>query len=217
MNIPVVDPSTAMTVKSLQGLQNPYPYLFSFRQRHGMVAPVPPAILDFQQPITSSYFTERPQMIWVGFQRNNTVDQTFNHALYSHENVESAYITINNAKFPSNEIKANWTENDNGFFYEMQKHMRSNYLQHPATYTEGNMLTPANFKDLFAIYCFDVSKQDFTLGGNNVICNLHVHFKVATEAHLRVYITWVSDRTLELFTDGKPLIIRKQIDSYTKS
>ncbi len=96
LNIPVVNPSTAMTVKSLQGLQDPYPYLFSFRERHGMFAPVPTNILDFQQPITSSYFTERPQMIWVGFQRNNTTDQSFNHALYSHENVESAYITMNN-------------------------------------------------------------------------------------------------------------------------
>ena len=217
LNIPVVDPSTAMTVKSLQGLQDPYPYLFSFRERHGMFAPVPTNILDFQQPITSSYFTERPQMIWVGFQRNNTTDQSFNHALYSHEDVESAYITMNNAKFPTNEIKANWAENDNGFFYEMQKDMRSNYLQHAATYTEGNMLTPANFKDLFTIYCFDVSKQDFTLGGNNVTCNLHVRFKTVTKANLRVYIAWVSDRTLELFTDGKPLIIRKQIDSYRDS
>ena len=217
LNIPVVDPSTAMTVKSLQGLQDPYPYLFSFRERHGMFAPVPTNILDFQQPITSSYFTERPQMIWVGFQRNNTTDQSFNHALYSHDNVESAYITMNNAIFPTNEIKANWAENDNGFFYEMQKDMRSNYLQHAATYTEGNMLTPANFKDLFTIYCFDVSKQDFTLGGNNVTCNLHVRFKTATQANLRVYIAWVSDRTLELFTDGKPLIIRKQIDSYRDS
>ena len=90
-------------------------------------------------------------------------------------------------------------------------------MQHAATYTEGNMLTPAKFKDLFTIYCFDVSKQDFTLGGNNVTYNLHVRFKTATQANLRVYIAWVSDRTLELFTDGKPLIIRKQIDSYRDS
>ena len=217
MNVPVVEPSTAMAVKSLQSLQDPYPYLFSFRQRHGMFAPVPPNIFDFQQPITSDYFTERPQMIWVGFQRNNTTNQTFNHALYSHENVESAYITMNNAQFPTNIIKANWGENDNGFFYEMQKHMRSNYLQHPSTYTEGNMLTPANFKNLFTIFCFDVSKQEFTLGGNNVTCNLHVHFKTATQANLRVYIAWASDRTLELYTDGRPLVIRKQVDSYRES
>ena len=48
LNVPVVEPSTAMAVKSLQSLQDPYPYLFLFRQSHGMFAPVPPNILDFQ-------------------------------------------------------------------------------------------------------------------------------------------------------------------------
>ena len=93
-------------------------------------------------------------------------------------------------------------------------HVRANYLQHASTYTEGNMLTPANFKDLFTIYCFDVSKQDMTLGSNSVTCDLHIHFKDQTPANLRVYIAWFNDRTLEMFADGKPINIRKDIDSY---
>ena len=99
--MPVVDPSTAITAKSLKGLQDPHSYFFSFRQRHGMFAPVLTNIIDFQQPISYSYFTERPQIIWVVFQRKNTTYQIFNHALYNHENVESAYIIINHAKFHS--------------------------------------------------------------------------------------------------------------------
>jgi len=216
LNVPVVEPSTAMALESLKGLKDPYPYFFSFRQRHGMFAPVPANIHDFQQPITSDFFTERPQMIWIGFQHSVTTDQKFNHALYTNEDVETAYIKMNNVQFPATQIKANWSENDNGFFYEMQQHTRANYLQHPSTYTEGNMLDPATFRDLYTIYCFDVSKQEFTLGGNNITCDLHVQFKAQTVANLRVYIAWFSDRTLELFTDGKPLVIRKQIDNYTK-
>ena len=214
LNIPIVEPSTALEVKYLSSLQDPEPYLYSFRERHGMFAPVPTNIVDFHQPITSSFFTERPQMIWVGLQRTNAVDQTFNHALYKNENVESAYIQMNNSQFPSTLFKADWGENDNGFFYEMQQHVRANYLQHSATYTEGNMLTPANFKDLYTIYCFDVSKQDMTLGSNNVTCDLHIHFKEATAANLHIYIAWFNDRTLEMFPDGKPVNIRKDIGSY---
>ena len=123
-----------------------------------MFAQVPHGITDFQQPITSTYFTERPLMVWVGFQKANVTDQKANHALYSNENVESAYVQINNTQFPPMCIKANWTKNDNGFFYEMQKHMRENYLQLSSTYAEGNMLSPANFKDLYTIYCFDSGK-----------------------------------------------------------
>lgn len=214
LNIPVVEPSTVVMLEYLKGMKDPEPFLYSFRERHGMFAPVPTNILDFQQPITSNYFTERPQMIWVGFQTCNVTDQTYNHAMYKHANVESAYIQMNNSQIPPVLMKANWTENDSGFFYEMQKHVRANYLQYPARYAEGNMLSPANFRDLYTIYCFDVSKQEMTLGSNNVTCDLHVHFKTPTVAHLRVYIAWFSDRTLEMFTDGSPINIRKQIDNY---
>ena len=215
LNVPIVEPSTAVALEYIKGLTSSTPFLYSFRERHGMFAPVPTAILNFQQPITSTYFTERPLMVWVGFQVSNVVDQTANHALYSNENVESAYIQMNNTQFPPVSIAANWDENDNGFFYEMQKHVRENYLQLNDTYVEGNMLTPVNFKDLYTIYCFDVSKQEMTLGSNNVTCDLHVRFKAATKDHLRVYIVWFNDRTLEMFTDGSPLNIRSQIDNYT--
>ena len=153
-----------------------------------MFAPVPEKINDFQQPITSSYFTERPQMIWVGFQTVDAVDQTANYALYKHANVESMYIQMNNTQFPPNIIKADWGENNSGFFYEAQKHLRANYLQYPARYTEGNMLDPIKFRDLYTIYCFDVSKQEMTLGSNNITCSLHVFFKSQTGDNLRVYI-----------------------------
>ncbi len=214
LDIPIVEPSTVIALEYIKGLKDPEPFLYSFRQRHGMFAPVPANIHDLQQPVTSNYFTERPQMIWVGFQTCNVVNQTYNHATYLNANVETAYIQMNNSQFPPLLVKADWAENDSGFFYEMQKQMRANYLQYPARYTESNMLTPANFKSLYPIYCFDVSKQELTLGSNNVTCDLHVHFKEVTPAHLRVYIVWFSDRTLEMFTDGSPINIRKQVDNY---
>ena len=214
LDIPIVEPSTMMSLEFLKGIKDPEPYLYSFRQRHGMFAPVPEKINDFQQPITSSYFTERPQMIWVGFQTVDAVDQTANYALYKHANVESMYIQMNNTQFPPVLIKADWGENNSGFFYEMQQHMRANYLQYPARYTESNMLDPVKFRDLYTIYCFDVSKQEMTLGSNNITCSLHVYFKTETPANLRVYIAWFNDRTLELFTDGCPINVRKEIDNY---
>ena len=121
---------------------------------------------------------------------------------------------MNNSQFPPTKFIADWGENNNGFFYEMQQHVRANYLQHSASYSEGNMITPVNFKDLYTIYCFDVSKQDMTLGSNNITYDLHIHFKAATGDNLRVYIAWFNDRTLEMFSDGKPINIRKDIDNY---
>ena len=86
--------------------------------------------------------------------------------------------------------------------------MRANYLQYQARYSEGNMLSPVNFKDLYTFYCFDVSKQEMTLGSNNVTCDLHVHFKTVTPANLRVYIAWFSD-------DGSPINIKNRTDNFS--
>ena len=154
-------------------------------------------------------------MIWVAFQTvSTTVDQTANYALYPNTNVQSMHIRLNSTQVPATLIESNWAENDSGFFYEMQKHMRANYLQYPARYTEGNALTPPNFSTLYSIYCFDVSKQELTLGSNNVTCDLHVKFREVTPANLRVYIAWINDRTIEMFTDGSPIIIRREIENY---
>ena len=217
LNVPIVNPATNIKIEYLKGIDDPSSYLYSFRERHGMFAPVPAGIQDFQQPIASSFFTERPQMIWIGFQTSGTTDQTVNHALYLNANVESAYIMMNNTQFPLNKFKADWDENDNGFFYEMQSHMRANYLQTSSCYSDGNMLTPANFKSLYTIYCFDVSKHEMTVGSNTVTCDLHVRFKKVTEANLRVYIAWFNDRTLELHTDGKSIAIRREIENYVST
>ena len=116
-------------------------------------------------------------MIWVAFQMGATTDQKFNHALYSHTNVETMVIKMNNTQVPAKPIKTNWTENDNGFFFEMQEHMCANYLQYPDTYTEKNMLNPVNFKDLYPVYCFDVTKQEYKVGSKSVTSKLHIHFK----------------------------------------
>ena len=214
LNIPVIEPSNTMLLESLKGLKDPKPYLYSFRQRNGMFAPVPPNVSDYHLTFTTGNFSERPQMVFVAFQKDQTKDQLFNHALYSHQNVQNMYIRMNNHRYPSTLIEANWNENDNGFFYEMQQHCRANYLQYPARYTEGNMLSPANFRDLFTIYCFDVSKGDFTLGGNSIVSTLHVQFRAQTGNNLIVYVAWFNDRTIEFYTDGSPIHIKSQSDSY---
>ena len=217
LNIPIVDPSSSLKVELLNAMDTNTPYLYSFRERHGMYAPVSPGVRDFQQAITSTFFTERPQMIWMAFQTIGTEDQTANFGIYTHANVESAYIQMNNSQFPARTTKALWTQNDNGFFYEMQKHCRDNYLQQDSTFSEGNMLTPANFKSLYPIYCFDVSKQELTLGSNTITCDLHVTFRVAVPANMRVYIVWFNDRTVQLSPAGNPIIIRREMDNYVGS
>ena len=96
----------------------------------------------------------------------------------------------------------------------MQEHCRANYLQYPARFTEGNMLNPMNFKSLYCIYAFDVSNGDFALAGDSIVSFVHVRFRTKVKKDVVIHVTWISDRTCELYTDGKPLNIKTQADSY---
>ncbi len=55
LNIPIVEPSTTLALNYLSAMKDSESYHYSFRERHGMFAPVPQNIVDFHQPITSIF------------------------------------------------------------------------------------------------------------------------------------------------------------------
>ena len=215
LNAPIVDPSTVMTLHALKGLKDPKPYLFSFRRRSGMMVPISPKQHSFSIVLSTSSMVERPQVVFFGFQKDMDETQLKNPALFWHSNLETSTISVNNVSFPANPIPANWAENDYGFYYLMQMHARENYLQHPSTFSEGNMINPGNMKSLYPIFVIDISKQDFTIGAKTVTTKLNLRFKEETDDNLILHIAYYSERTLELFTNGERLNIKEHTDSYT--
>ena len=214
--VPVVEASNTVLIDELKSLKNPSPYLYSFRQRHGLFSPISKDIFDFQITFTSDAFAERPQMILVGLQRgaDQTKDGTYNHAIFTHEHVETMFIKLNNHQYPTNLVKSKFEEYDHGLFYQNQIDFRANYLQLPSRYTEGNHINPTLFNKICCIFAFDVSKGNWSLGGSSVVSSLHIHFAEKTKENLMAHIFWYSDRTLELYPDGKPLHIKRESDSY---
>ena len=92
--------------------------------------------------------------------------------------------------------------------------MGKNYLQISDAYTEGNMLNPQNFSDLYPIFVIDCSKQSFTIGAKSVTTKLNIRFREATKKDMTLHIAWYSDRTLDLATDGASLNIKENVDSF---
>jgi hypothetical protein len=208
LNIPVIEPSNVELLNNLKSLKDPTPYLYSFRQRKTMFAPIGKDLYDYQIVFTTDSYPERPQMVFVGFQKNQTNDQKYNHGIYTHEDVETMYVKMNNRVFPENLVKADFANNDTGFFYHAMLNARANYLQNPSRYGEGSHIDPASFLSLYAIYVFDCTKGEYQVAGQSIVSSLHIHFKKQTGDNLKVYIAWFNDRTLECFSDGKSINIK---------
>lgn len=214
LNIPIVEPSNVITVETLRGLSDPKTYLYSFRRRSGLSAPVPKDVFEHQMVLCTTTMIERPQYIWVGFQKDLKKDQKQNYGIYWHGDVQQMSVEVNNIQFPVNPVEANFEENDTGFFYTMQRQIRENYLQLPTTYTEGSVISPMNYGSLFPIFAFDVSKHNFSVGARSVTTKLNMRFRTQVPANVVVRVAWFSDRSLELSTDGSTLDIKQNVDSY---
>ena len=213
LNIPVITPSNAVNLKILQGIQHPKPYNFSFRCRNGLMAVVPKELSTYQLTITNDSFAERPQMIFVGFQTTNVKDQKWNYASYTHQDLETMVIRMNNCQIPSKPITAEFKENDNGFWFEQMLHLRANYLQFSGIYTENSFLNPDLFRSLYTVFCFDVSKQHDLVSSRTVSCELNATFRTEVQDNTHVYVAWYFDRTLELFTNGQAINIKSHTSS----
>ena len=213
IKVPIVKPSKPESLRLLKGISDGKPYIYSFRRRNAVMAPITKDVTDYQLVVCTELFAERPKMLFLVLQAcKDDNNQEFNHAAFSHHDVENAFVRVNNHQFPTVIQGAKFKQNDFGSFYLDLLHCRANYLMHPA---DGNcIITPPLFKTVYPVISFDLTKSDETIASKGVTVEIHLHFRTAAPADLRVYAVWWSDRTLEVYPDGKPLSIKRDTSTY---
>ena len=213
IKVPIVKPSKPESLRLLKGISDGKPYIYSFRRRNAVMAPITKDLTDYQLVVCTKLFAERPKMLFLVLQACADENaQTFNHAAFGNHDVENAFARVNNHQFPTVIQPAKFKENDFGSFYLDLLHCRANYLMHPG---DGNcIITPPLFKSVYPIISFDLTKSDETIASKGVTVEIHLHFRTAAPANLRVYAVWWSERTLEVYPDGKPLSIKRDTSTY---
>ena len=213
IRVPIVKPSKPESLRLLKGISEGKPYTYSFRRRNAVMAPITKELTDYQLVVCTELFAERPKMLFLVLQAcKDDNAQTFNHAAFENHDVESAFVRVNNHQFPTVIQGAKFKQNDFGSFYLDLLHCRANYLMHPA---DGNcIITPPLFKTVYPIISFDLTKSEETIASKGVTVEIHLHFRTPAPADLRVYAVWWSDRTLEMYPDGKPLSIKRDTSTY---
>ena len=201
LEIPVAKPTQIESLRILEDIAKKEHYLYSFRRRSAILAPVPKEIQDFQLTVCNESQQERPKFLFVVFQTQHGTDQTDNYSIYKHANVESIFTKLNNVQIPENIVQADMLENNYGRFFSDLIELRSNYP------FPTSAIDCCNFRELFPIYSFDLSKHEQQIASSSVVCEILVRFKEPTPEHLRCYAIWVSDRTLQCFVDGSPIKI----------
>ena len=152
---------------------------------------------------------ERPRYLILGFQ-TSTVSQEINHAIFSIDGeppkVTNCYVKIEQRRYPQEDYHLNFTADDYARAYAevadfKKAHMSIN------RYVANSNINPVDYKNLYPLFVFNLSKQDERLRSGVVDVNLNVQFSEAPDANaLKAYALILSDKVISMRGTGRETI-----------
>ena len=146
-----------------------------------------------------------PRFIIVGFQTDKNNQQDKNPAIFDHCRVRNIYVTLNAKRYPD-------TDYENEFL--IRKYSRIN--GDAATFRKKfyNMdelisnpgINPVNYKNLFPLFVFDVTKQSEKL--KTSVSDIHIKASFTgdnPQADTMAYAVIISDRLFHFVSDGSKI------------
>ena len=151
--------------------------------------------------------TERPRYIIIGLQTAKDDNQEHNAALFDHCNVSNMKVRINGQEYPPIDVNSNFSLNQSAGWYRRFMDFKQSFYGVEKT-VSSMCVDGKEYKDLFPLYVFDVSRQSEKLG-NSTVVDLAVTMttSAAVAAGTIAYSLVISDRKMEFKVDGKRSVV----------
>lgn len=175
------------------------PIGFLNRQCERYTIPVGTRNLDWKLNIAAG--SEKPRYIVLAFQKNVMNNQKKNMGLFSHLNVQNAYVQLNQERYPEHNLNIDFGKN----LYTQAVNMYIDYFKNVV----GNDGLPINlheYSTLYPLLVFDVSRQSERLKNSPVDIRIKANFASAvSDANTEAYAFILSDRVITLESDGNKM------------
>ena len=146
-----------------------------------------------------------PRFIIVGFQTNKNNNQQTNPALFNHCRVRNIYVTLNAKRYPDTDYDNDFTKNQYSRIYGDASLFRKKFFNMDELVSNSG-IEPINFKDLFPLYVFDVTKQSEKL--KTSVSDIHVKAffnNPGVAVDTMAYAVIISDRLFHFVSDGSKI------------
>ena len=110
---------------------------------------------------------EKPRFIIVGFQTEKDGDQKKNPCIFDHCNIKKIYVKLNKDPYPVEEYNIDFPNQRFSREYRATAMFNERYYGMNELVSQGS-LTPTDFRDLYPLFVFDVSKQSEKLKSSTV-------------------------------------------------
>ena len=149
---------------------------------------------------------EVPCFIIVGFQTNKSGDQEANPSIFNQVNVSNAYVMLNSIRYPTADYNISFLAKKFSRVYGDAAEFRSKFFNMDELISNPN-INPSDYKDLYPLFLFDVSKQSEKLKYSTTDIQIEMHFSANVPANTHAYVVIISDRLINFQSDGNEFSI----------
>ena len=150
---------------------------------------------------------EKPRWVILGFQTGKDGNQEQNPSIFDHCNLTNAYVMLNSTRYPAVDYQLNFAQQKYIRMYKEAADFRKNYFGMDELISNSN-INPVDYKTLFPLYVFDVSKQSERLILFSITdINIKAQFSANVPANTQAFALVISDRILKFQSDGKKMAV----------
>ena len=137
---------------------------------------------------------EVPSYIIVGFQTNKSGNQKAN-TLFDNVNVSNIYVMLNSIRYPTTDYNISFLAQKFRRVYGDVVDFKTKFFNIDELLSNQN-ITPADYRNLYPLFLFDVSKQSEKLKYSSTDIQIKMHFNANVPANTIAYAVIISDRLI---------------------
>ena len=151
-----------------------------------------------------------PRFIIVGFQSDKNNNQEQNPAIFDHLYVRNIYVTLNAKRYPDTDYDNDFNKNQYSRIYGDASSFRKKFFNMDELVSNSG-INPLDYKNLFPLYVFDVTKQSEKL--KTSVSDIHIKAFFDNDpaggnnppANTMAYAVIISDRLFHFVSDGSKI------------
>ena len=149
---------------------------------------------------------EKPRFIIVGFQTDKDDDQTKNPSTFDHVNLRNAYVMLNSDRYPAVDYNLSFANQKFSRVYGDAALFGVKFFDMNELIAQSN-ITPSDYKTLYPLFTFDVSKQKEKLKCSVVDMQIKTNFIENVPANARAFALVISDKMLSFQSYGNKMSV----------
>ena len=180
--------------------------------------PIPVAqTKNFTWRLSVRSYVEKPRSIIVAFQTDKSGNQQRNPSIFDHCNLTNMFVMLNSRRYPEIDYDdTNFTQQKFSRVDGDAAAFRTKFYNVEELISSPN-ITPTDYKKLFQMFVFDVTKQSEKLKTSVTDIQIKAHFSANVAANTEAFAVVISDKSLIFQSDGQRMRVEHKKNSFSKN